>query len=152
MWPHDDTESLIAFYGKPWIDPSLLTHVTPPFIMKYEGAVVHGLLIHVKCAEALTEALRACWDHYGHDQDAIDKTGLSNYSGSYNYRAIRGSSRLSCHAFGAAVDIDAEHNPLGSRTWKIPPDVVNAFKATGAFWGGDFQNRKDSQHFQWAHE
>jgi hypothetical protein len=30
-WPHDDTNSLIAFYGKPRETPSLLVEVPVPF-------------------------------------------------------------------------------------------------------------------------
>ena len=152
QWPHDDTNSLIAFYGKPWEDSSLLTHVTPPFVMKYEGTQIHGILFNVKCAGALLQALNNAWDAYGHDQAAIDASGLSNYSGSYNYRDVRGATNLSCHAFGAAIDIDAEHNPLGSNSGAMPQQVVDAFKAAGAFWGGDFVHRKDEMHFQWATE
>lgn len=151
-WPHDDLDSLISFYGKPWLTPSLLTHISPPFIMRYEGAMVHGIQIHTKCADALHAALMACWEHYGHDQSAIDGSGLSNYSGSYNYRAVRGSTNLSCHAFGAAIDIDAEHNPLGATQGAMQQSVIDAFAAVGATWGGSFINRKDLQHFQFAHE
>lgn len=152
QFPHDDTAALIAFYGKPWENPALLTHVTPPFAMRYEGAVVHGVLFHVKAAPALTAAMAACWDHYGHDQAQIDAAGLSNYSGSYNYRNVRGASSLSCHSFGAAIDIDADHNRLGSTHGRMPQPVIDAFKAQGFFWGGDFKSRKDFMHFQGAHE
>jgi len=151
-WPHDDTASLIAFYGKPWEDGSLLVHVVPPFVMKYEGAVIRGITIHKKCADALTEALNTAWISYKKDQAAIDASGLSNYSGSFNYRNVRGASNLSCHAFGAALDIDAEHNPLGAVKGRMPQEVVQAFKSVGAFWGGDFIHRKDWMHFQFARE
>lgn len=151
-WPHDDTQSLIEFYGKPWGDLGLLTHVTPPFQMRYESTPIHGILIHKKCADALAEALAAIWDHYGHDQGAIDKSSISRYSGSYNYRNVRGAGNLSCHAFGAAIDIDAEHNSLGSVHSQMDPVVISAFKSVGAFWGGDFIHRKDPMHFQFAHE
>jgi hypothetical protein len=151
-WPHDDQQSLIAFYGKPWLDGALLTHVIPPFTMKYEGAVIHGILVHRKCADALMTALNTCWDHYGHEQAQIDAVGLSNYSGSFNYRSVRGVSRLSCHAFGAAIDIDAEHNPLGALHGRMAQPVIDAFKSVGCIWGGDFKSRKDWMHFQFAHE
>ena len=155
-WPHDDTTSLIAFYGKPWEDTSLLTHVPPPFVMKYEGTQIHGILIHVKVADALLAALNAAWTFYGKDQAQIDASGLSNYSGSYNYRNVRGASSLSCHAFGAAVDIDAEHNPMYYNPnvvpCRMPSPVVNAFVSNGATWGGSFQHRVDKMHFQYAHE
>ena len=151
-WPHDDTQSLIAFYGKPWIDSSLLVDVTPPFVMKYESAIVHGLLVHNKIAVALSTALKTIWDHYGNDQHIIDATGISNYSGSYNYRSVRGAGNLSCHAFGAALDFDAENNPLGAAHGSMARPCIDAFKSVGAVWGGDFIHRKDWMHFQFANE
>jgi D-alanyl-D-alanine carboxypeptidase len=161
QWPHDDNASLITFYGQPWEDLSLLTHVAPPFVMRYEGAQVHGILIHVKCSDALNAALNAAWVHYGHDQAQIDASGLSNYSGSYNYRTVRGATNLSCHAFGAALDIDAEHNPMYYNPnvglplrppCAMPQPVVDAFNTVGATWGGTFLHRVDKMHFQFAHE
>lgn len=152
IWPHDDTDSLLDFYGAPWKNPGLLTHVQPPFVMRYEGAVIHGILFHIKCAPALNTALAAIWEHYGHDQGAIDAAGLSNYSGSYNFRSIRGATRLSCHSFGAAIDIDAEHNPLGAAQGRMPAAAVDAFSSVAAMWGGNFRTRKDWMHFQFAHE
>lgn len=150
-WPHDDTESLLSFYGRPWQDLSLLTHVVPQFRLTYGGTTVHAVLIHKNCADALNEAFQTIWDTFGHDQDALDATGFTNYSGSYNYRNVRGASRLSCHSFGAALDFDAAHNAMGT-PGSMDPRIVAAFKAVGAFWGGDFKHRSDPMHFQFAHE
>ena len=149
-WPHDDYTSLVNFYGRPWIDTSLLVHVPPPFQMKYEGAIIHGILIHKKCADALSAALKKIYEIYG-SQAAIDATGFTNYSGSYNYRNVRGANNISCHAFGAACDFNAEHLGLGS-SLRLPDPIVEAFKATGATYGGDFKHRKDGMHIQWANE
>lgn len=151
-WPHDDTASLLAFYGKPWEDSSLLTHVEPPFAMFYEGGQIFRIQFHVKGATALLNTLNACRDLALVTPDVLIR--IRNYSGSYNYRPIRGSSRLSCHAFGAAIDFDAEHLPLGQgvAASAMPESVVQAFKAQGFFWGGDYTGRKDPMHFQLAHE
>jgi hypothetical protein len=74
------------------------------------------------------------------------------YGGTYNYRRISGSSNLSLHAFGAAIDLDPDHNPLGM-PWRadagmMPMEVVEIFEAEGWKWGGRFQSRKDCMHFQ----
>jgi hypothetical protein len=37
---------------------------------------------------------------------------VTHFSGSYNYRPIRGSTRLSVHAFEATLDFDAENQPM----------------------------------------
>lgn len=151
QWPHDDMQSLRAFYGQPWINTALLTHVVPPFQMKYEGTLIHGILIHKKCAQALSEALQKIWDSYNHDQAAVDNTGFTNYSGSYNYRNVRGAQTLSCHAFGAAIDINAEELPMHSEK-RLAQPILDAFKAVGAFYGGDFKTRTDPMHLQFANE
>ena len=152
-WPHDDTASLIAFYGNP-DKPSFagnLLLVTPPFQMWFGEQQVKGVTIHKKCAASLMAVFDSLWEHYGHDQKKVDDSGLSSFSGSYNNRSIRGSSRKSCHAFGAAIDIDAEDNAMHT-AGSMDPAIIAAFKAQGWFWGGDFHSRTDPMHFQAAYE
>src|SRR5581483_4051282 len=155
-FPHDDTASLLAFYGRPWADSSLLVPVTLPFRLTYEGKPFgEKVSFHRKAADRLAAAFAAVWDKYGHDLAALDATGVTRFSGTYNYRPIRGSSRLSCHAFGAAIDLDAEVLPLGKPNPEhggMPLDVSACFKAQGFFWGNDYLGRKDPMHFQSAHE
>lgn len=157
-WPHDDTASLLAFYGKPWIDSNLLARVEPPFTMVYrdgnEVTTIRSIQFHAKGAAVLKAALDACWEAGGKDLTNPLFNHIRNFSGSYNYRPIRGSSRLSCHAFGAAIDFDAEHLPLGKNipAGEMPEIVVKCFKDQGFFWGGDYTGRKDPMHFQLAHE
>ena len=154
MWPHDDTASLLAFYGKPWENSALLANVSTVFPTTYGGQPVSTIRVHAKGAKALSSALEACWDKAGRDINSPVLRRIRNYSGAYNYRPIRGSSRLSCHAFGAAIDFDAEHLPLGKNvpSSEMPQEVVDAFKAQGFFWGGDYTGRKDPMHFQIARE
>lgn len=151
-WPHDDTASLLAFYGKPWGDSSLLVQVPVPYAMTYSGTPVHTVRFHSRGAAALGAALGAVAALAEDDPSVLRHVG--KFSGSYNYRPVRGSSRLSCHAFGAAVDFDADSLPLGHDvpSAEMPQAVVDAFKAQGFFWGGDYRGRKDPMHFQLAHE
>jgi peptidoglycan hydrolase-like protein with peptidoglycan-binding domain len=155
VFPHDDTASLIAFFGKPWEDASLLVQVPVPFALTYEGkGPITHVGFHRKAADALAAVFADLWDVYGKDQAALDATRVTKFSGTYNYRAIRGSSRLSCHAFGAAIDLDAEDLPLGKPNPSngMPANVVACFKKQGFFWGNDYRGRKDPMHFQAAHE
>lgn len=157
-FPHDDTASLLAFFGKPWVDSSLLSRVEPPFAMVYRDGTkvtpIRSIQWHTRGVAALTIALAAVWEHAGHDENSDILRHVRNFSGSYNYRPIRGSSRLSCHAFGAAIDFDAESLPLGKpvAASDMPQIVVDDFKAAGFFWGGDYTGRKDPMHFQLSHE
>jgi peptidoglycan hydrolase-like protein with peptidoglycan-binding domain len=151
-WPHDDTASLLAFYGKPWEHSDLLVSVPLPFAASYGTTPVHAVQFHKRGATALRGVLATIAQLARSDSSVLRH--VQHYSGSYNYRPVRGSSRLSCHAFGAAVDFDAENLPLGSSypAADMPQSVVDAFKAQGFFWGGDYRGRKDPMHFQLAHE
>lgn len=158
-WPHDDTQSLIAFYGDPrsssWAAANLVP-VTPPWKMLLAWDTAHSIphfAFHKKCAPALSRVFASLWAHFGQDQGAIEHAGLHLWGGAYNYRPIRGSSRLSCHAFGAAIDLDPDHEPMttdGQSHWDKA--VVDAFDAEQFWWGGRFHSRQDFMHWQAAHE
>ncbi len=70
-------------------------------------------------------------------------------SGGYNYRNIRGSNKLSEHATGNAIDINAATNALGSSQTDMPPDVSQMAAKYGLIWGGDWKTRPDPMHFEW---
>lgn len=79
---------------------------------------------------------------------------LKTFDGCFNIRAVRGSSNMSTHAYGLAVDINASINPLASTHGDFTKhlDVVDCFKSQGFDWGGDWNGRKDSMHFSYAWE
>jgi hypothetical protein len=86
--------------------------------------------------------------------EEIARLGLAgaihSYQGIYAFRPIRGiNARLSLHAFGAAIDLNAETNPLG-QDGDMSLAVVEVFRHFGFRWGGDFAGRKDPMHFQYA--
>jgi hypothetical protein len=160
-WPHDDNAALIAFYGDPAsrVFAQNLVPFTPPWQMSYkndDGKVtkVTHFVVHRKCLDAFTRIFAAIWTAYGRDQSRIEADNLHWYGGCYAQRPVRGSStKLSTHAFAAAIDLDPEHNPLNrTHTSHMPQVVIDAFKAEGAFWGGDFKQRSDPMHFQFATE
>lgn len=152
-WPHDDPASLAAFYGDPasGAPGKHLVPVVPPFRMTYAGRPIKNIMFHKKAAAALAAALEAIWQHYGCDQAAIDAAGASRYDGAYNPRLIRGSAtKWSNHAYGAAIDIDAVDNGFNTGHGTMPQAVVDAFKAQGALWGGDYSGRTDPMHFEFC--
>lgn len=149
-WPQDNQGALIAFYGTPGPEvEAQLVHVIPPFRMTYEGAPVPYLMFHRKAADALLAALTTVWNYYGHDQAKIDALGISKTAGTYNKRFIAGTTRWSNHAFGAAIDINAEENGFNV-AGNIPRVMVAAFKAQGARWGGDYKGRTDPMHLEFC--
>lgn len=71
----------------------------------------------------------------------------------YDYKGISGSTDLSNHASGTALDFNAPSHPMGSRG-TFGPSQVTAIRAIlnyceGAVrWGGDYDGRKDEMHFE----
>jgi hypothetical protein len=76
--------------------------------------------------------------------------GLQKYvyqtAGCYNARFIAGSTRLSNHAFGMAIDINSAENGRGGRG-QMNPSVVKIFEKWGFAWGGTWKYT-DPMHFE----
>lgn len=87
-------------------------------------------------------------------QGLLNDLGQSGYDvksdGGFNYRNIRGSDKLSQHAFGNAIDVNAASNPLGSRKTDLPANINDIASNRGLEWGGNWQSRPDPMHFEWA--
>jgi hypothetical protein len=83
-------------------------------------------------------------------------------AGTYNCRAIANTSRMSMHAYGAAIDINTKHttywqwvkpDPDGAYEWsnKIPVEIVDIFERHGFIWGGRWYHF-DTMHFEYRPE
>lgn len=150
-----------------------LTMLTFPFPLRYEESAgrfktVTRNRFHRLVAEPLTNALQHIWNHARLEvkrRDGFDKTteyydaetlewlqqrGLDVFGGGFVYRAIRGASSLSMHAFGIAIDMAPSANALGQKTTSLPDWFIAAFEEEGFCWGGKFSGRKDPMHFQYA--
>ena len=106
-------------------------------------------------------------DDFGADDEASMQ---ANNTSCFNYRKIAGSDKLSNHSYGLAVDINPLYNPYvtatavspsGSRPFadrsaefisKIDHEDLAylLFTEHGFTWGGDWNTRKDYQHFEKA--
>lgn len=153
-WPHDDTASKNAFYGDfhspGWQDLNL-RHLIPPFIMRYEKQPLsHGILVHQKIIPPLTTIFQQIWDQCGHDQAKVDATGISDFGGCFNIRNIAGSNNWSNHSWACAIDLSPGTNGFNVVNPTIAHPVIDAFKAQGALWGGDYLHRKDPMHFEFV--
>ncbi len=112
-----------------------------------------ALYVHKAIAEplqrALARAAEACPDY------VIRTIGCFNprpkRTSATQYGVCGWDRGLSLHTVAAAVDINADRNPMAdSLITDIPPAFVRCFDAEGFTWGGDFKNKKDPQHFQYA--
>lgn len=158
-WPleHD----ALSFYGDPRGDNGSfsaawaldnLVHVPCPWTLHMGEVPIPHIAIHKLCAESLGRVLLNTWDRMGRSQSNVDKAGFSVFSGSFNYRCIRGSSVISMHAFGAAIDWDASDNPMGfgklGHKFTDGTPLIAAFKEEGWRWGGDYHGRVDYMHVE----
>jgi peptidoglycan hydrolase-like protein with peptidoglycan-binding domain len=71
----------------------------------------------------------------------------------YDYKEIEGSATVSNHASGTAIDLNADHHPMG-RGGTFSPAKVLAIRKILQFcggvvrWGGDYSGRVDEMHFE----
>jgi len=81
-------------------------------------------------------------------------------SGTFNYRLIAGTSRLSAHAFGIAIDLNnnkydywryATREQGQERLESYPQEVVRVFEKYGFVWGGKWGNF-DIMHYEYRPE
>lgn len=82
---------------------------------------------------------------------------LRNAGGTFLWRNIAGTKRLSAHSFGVSVDINVKHanywlwdekkKPKPGFRNSIPELVVRAFERAGFIWGGRWVHY-DTMHFE----
>lgn len=149
----------IRFYGDPrkpgWFAANVVK-VVPPYPITYAGKLVKTISMHKKCADSfkrVLDSISAAYARAGAQMLArMQADGVTVYDGTYNPRTIAGSSNMSMHAFCCAIDFDAAHNGFTrDRTaGKIKANsiIVQAFKAEGWRWGGDYTGRRDPMHFE----
>ena len=153
-----------------------------------EGKVLEGEMIcNTAIADDLLEIFQALYQagypiermQLVDEYNAVDEASMqADNSSCFNYRTISGTTKISMHGQGLAVDINPLYNPYhlikdngsvhiepetgvkytdrtGSFPYKIEPDdlCVKLFKEHGFEWGGDwsvkgYQLYKDWQHFE----
>ena len=85
-----------------------------------------------------------------------------NVGGSFNWRVIAGTDRLSVHSFGAAIDLNtdlgaywqwtgATEGDAGPFDNRLPAALVAAFERRGFIWGGKWHHY-DGMHFEYRPE
>ena len=126
-WPDETPEALRAFYGEPG-DRSNLVRVKTPYPIYYGCNLVSSVRLHKLVAASFVRVLENVKLHY--TQEQISALGLDCYSGSFNDRNMRGGTRKSTHAWGIAIDWDAENNKLHDHA----PDALFSHIEYEAWW------------------
>lgn len=141
-WPYPDQASLRAFYGQPG-DESNLVMIQFPYPMLYAGKPCTRTRVHKKCADSLLRVLTNIKGLLPTHPDIRDEA--EDYGGCFEFRNKRGGSTYSLHAWGAAIDLDADDNTFRNN-WPMqsdmPLEIMEAFAkegwiSAGAFWSYD---------------
>jgi hypothetical protein len=144
----------------------------------HEGVIICNKSIAKDLREIFEELYRAKYpierirpiSEYDNDDE---RSMQANNTSCYCYRKIAGSTRLSKHAQGLAIDINPLYNPCVTRkkdgTLLVEPstgkpyadrNAQNPYKITkgdlcyklfikhGFSWGGEWKSKKDYQHFE----
>jgi hypothetical protein len=92
---------------------------------------------------------------------------LSDPGGTFNWRKISGTDRLSTHSFGITIDVNTTYSNYwqwDNKAWKekgealdlgyvnrIPTEMVRIFEKYGFIWGGKWYHY-DTMHFEYRPE
>lgn len=134
---------------------------------------IKNIFTELFMAEYEIESMRLIDDFWAGDGFSSDEASIeANNSSAFCYRQMTGSTSLSLHALGMAIDINPIQNPyikykdgVGSWTHSKSDGYIdrdsgldhmiasgdicyNIFKKYGFTWGGDWTNPKDYQHFE----
>jgi hypothetical protein len=101
------------------------------------GSVTCNKMIFPQLTAALNEIT---------ERGLADEIHPSEYAGCYYPRFIAGTTSLSNHSFGLALDLNTPGNQRGT-VGEMDRSVVSIFKKWGFAWGGDW-NYTDPMHFE----
>ena len=142
-WPKSHQSSLRSFYGAPDDNSQIIRVEAPEWMKLYNSDKnLKNIWVHEKCADSLMRALESA--------HSKSPKFASKYFGCHVDRNMRGGSKPSTHAYGAAIDLSASTN-RNKQSWPqdadMPIEVMEEFSkegwvAAGAFWGSD------AMHFQ----
>lgn len=148
-----------AFFRALWFDSesaarASLTHVS------YRGRGVTARF-SVTTRHCVAAQLQAALDEIAAHGPAMDRF-FQEIGGSFNWRRISGTDRLSAHSFGIAVDFNTRLGGYwqwaGQRAGQVgdyvnhyPEALVQAMERRGFIWGGKWHHY-DGMHFEYRPE
>ena len=115
-----------------WVSSHIATESVPIL-----GSVTCNRLIFPQLRAALEEVVQ---------RGLADKIHPGEYAGCYYPRFIAGTTSLSNHSFGLALDLNVPGNQRGT-VGEMDRTVVAIFKEWGFAWGGDW-HYTDPMHFE----
>ena len=117
----------------------------PAWVASHIATQTVPILGSVTCNKLLFPQLRAALQEIV-DVGLADKIHPDEYAGCYNARFIAGTTTLSNHSFGLALDLNVPGNLRGT-VGEMDRTVVSIFQRWGFTWGGDWRYT-DPMHFE----
>lgn len=112
------------------------------------------LTVHKKIAGNVTRAFTELKE-MGFPVRSID-------TAAYCWRNMVSGNSVSAHAYGVAIDVNWNSNPMVGQTggtynpgvdpYAVTEDVVKIFQKYGFYWGGNWSSSKDYMHFSFINK
>ena len=99
---------------------------------------------HIYCNQAIHTPLLTAFTALA---AAGMQSAIKTWNGAFNIRRKTGSSSMSVHSWGYAVDINAAWNRYSTKG-TMSPAVVRCFQEAGFEWGGNWKT-PDPMHFEY---
>jgi len=137
-------KQIVRVYGNPgdpgWASKHLVTIRSPKFRTLPR--------FNVRCHRLVAEEISVILQEIATAEISLSKSLIESYDGCWVHRKQRGGQKLSTHALGIAIDLNAFRNALGETPCQSEA-MVKCFTRRGWVWGGTW-NRPDGMHFQRA--
>jgi D-alanyl-D-alanine carboxypeptidase len=144
-------EELVRIFGTPnKTGAKYLTTIVLPYLMWYEGNAIKTIQCHKLIANNLLAVFTELLQVYGIDK--LNKLGITNYGGCFNYRLMRNSrARLSTHSWGIAIDLDPNRNTLKENHLTATFARQEYGKMIDIFYKYGFVSLGVEKDFDWMH-
>jgi len=144
------TEQLNAKYGV--ANPNgtgYLKTITLPYPFIYDGQKVTKMRCNIKVADKFLAVFNEILAVYGIEK--IQELGINKYGGCFNFRLMRGGTKLSRHSWGVAIDLDPQRNQL-KETSKTARFARPEYKAMiDIFYKHGFISLGREKNMDWMH-
>jgi hypothetical protein len=117
----------------------------PAWVRSHISTRVVPILGRVTCNNAIFDQLEAALREVV-ERGLADEIHPDEYAGCYYPRFIAGTTKLSNHSFGLALDLNVPGNQRGT-VGEMDRTVVSIFESWGFTWGGNWRYT-DPMHFE----
>ena len=143
-------EQLIAKYGTPNKEgKGYIVQITLPYQMYYDGKIVTKISCHKLVADKLLAIFNDILEFYG--EDAICDLKIDDYGGCFNYRLMRGGTKLSVHSWGCAIDLNPSRNLLKETSKTARFARIEYKPMIDIFYKHGFVSLGREKNFDWMH-